>query len=79
MDIPGTHSAQYKAVYDKIVAGTLTMNQGRVEMAKIMATETTSNSSENYVDYYAKAPRENWNTAHPDATVADTETITVFP
>ncbi len=77
--ISGGHSDQYKAVYKKIVDGTYTMDQGRKEMAKIMGTEITSNSGENYVDYYSKAPRKTWNKAHPEAIVPDTTRVTVFP
>ena len=79
INIPGTHSAEYKAVYAKIEAGTLTMDAGRKEMAKIMGSETTSNSSENYIDYYSKAPRKSWNKAHKKAKVPDAPRIAVFP
>jgi len=79
ISIPGANSDKYKEIYEKIEAGTLTMDQGRKEMAKVMATETTSNSSENYIDYYSKDPREDWNAAHPDAEVPETPRIAVFP
>ena len=79
INIPGNHSAEYKAVYDKIEAGTLSMDAGRKEMAKIMGSETTSNSGENYVDYYSKAPCKSWNKAHKKAKVPDTPRIAVFP
>jgi hypothetical protein len=78
INIPGGHSAQYKAVYDKIVAGTLSMDQGRREMAKILGTESTSNSGENYIDYYSKKPRADWNSKHPHAQVPATPRIDVF-
>ncbi len=78
LNIPGGHSAEYKAVYDKIVDGTYSMDQGRKEMAKIMGSETTSNSGENYIDYYSKAPRKAWNKAHPTAQVPATTRVTVF-
>ena len=55
------------------------MDEGRKEMAKIMGSETTSNSGENYVDYYSKAPRKSWNKAHKKAKVPDTPRIAVFP
>jgi hypothetical protein len=80
INIPGTNSAKYKAVYDKIVAGTLSRGDGRKEMAKIMATETTSGSPpRNYVAYYSDWPRDNWNGAHADAQVPETPLVTVFP
>src|SRR5262249_9852492 len=79
INIPGGHSSDYKAVYKKLLDGKLTRDQARVEMAKIMATETTSNSGENYVDYYAKAPRQNWNNAHPTPRPPATPQVTVFP
>ncbi len=70
VSIPGNHSAAYKAVYVKIAAGTLTMDQGRKEMAKIMGTEVVSGpGGSNYVDYYSGAPCTDWNTKHPEAPI----------
>ena len=83
--ISGGHDAEYLAIYDKIVAGTLTMDQGRTEMAKIMAKEETSTTNpvtgahDNYIDYYSTDPRDDWNKAHPEAVVPATPRVTVFP
>jgi hypothetical protein len=79
INIPGGHSDEYKAVYDKIEAGTLTMDKGRIEMAKIMATEVVSGpGNRNYVDYYSDQPRAKWNSKHPDAQVPATPRVDVF-
>jgi hypothetical protein len=79
INIPGGHSDEYKDVYKKIVDGTISMDEGRKQMAKIMGGETTSNSNENYVDYYSKAPRKAWNKAHKNAKVPATPRVDVFP
>jgi hypothetical protein len=80
INIPGGHSAKYKEIYDKIEAGTLSMDEGRKEMAKVMATETVSGpGNRNYVDYYSDKPRADWNSKHPKAQVPATPRVTVFP
>jgi hypothetical protein len=80
ISIPGQHSDEYKAVYEKMVKGDLNEEAGRKEMAKIMAKEETSTDGKNYIDYYAKKPLEDWNNLHPTAQVntTDVANLTVF-
>ena len=79
INIPGTHSDQYKAVYKKLADGSLSRADARKEMAKIMGTESTTGGNQNYVTYYGDWARQQWNDAHADAPVPDTDPITVFP
>jgi len=67
--IPGMHSDEYKAVYEKMLNGTLNEEAGRREMAKLMGKEETSTNGQNYIMYYADKPRKDWNQLNPTAQV----------
>ena len=56
----GSPKAQGAVAMISRSAGTLSMGEGRKAMARIMGSEITSNSGENYIDYYSKAPRKSW-------------------
>jgi hypothetical protein len=78
--IPGMQSDQFKAVYEKMLANTLTEAEGRKEMAILMGKEETGTSEENYIIYYAKKPLKDWNQLNPGAQVKneDIAKLTVF-
>ena len=60
--IPGSQTAAYQQVYDNFKAGTITRDQATDQMATLMGNETTSNTHENYRQYYGHSYENFWDT-----------------
>lgn len=58
--IPGSLTDDYQAVYDQFQAGDITQQEAINQMADLMGNETTSNTGENYRDYYGKTYANYW-------------------
>ncbi|MBI3360562.1 MAG: hypothetical protein HY023_05565 [Chloroflexi bacterium] len=63
--ISGTQSATYAQLYRDFQAGTITRDQAIQRMGTAVGNDTTSNTHENYRDYYGKTYSDFW-----DANVA---------
>ena len=58
--IPGTQTAAYQGVYDNFKSGNITRAQAVDQMANLMGNENTSNTGENYRQYYGKGYKAYW-------------------
>jgi hypothetical protein len=58
--VAGTQQAQYLAIYADFKAGKITKDQAIDQMAQLFGNETTSNTGENYRDYYGHEYERQW-------------------
>jgi hypothetical protein len=58
--VAGTQQAQYLAIYADFKAGKITKDQAIDQMGQLFGNETTSNTGENYRDYYGKKYETDW-------------------
>lgn len=58
--IPGSQTEDYQSVYEQYRDGDISRDEAVSQMADLMGNEVTSNTGENYRDYYGKPYAEYW-------------------